>query len=149
MNGILFDNRVKFTLSDDYMNTTIEDVSIGSTTYGNKIFLNNLAICGIAEKGEEFCRDFTKTQPDLMLPVSAPIFNLHARFYDDFTIVIIQNGKEIKCNYEMFVKYYNDILCKIIKNEGLANDLDFEKKNLKEVENIQKSNPHPRNKDKQ
>lgn len=144
MNGINFGNQVKFQLSDDFMDTIIEDTNILSNNYGNKIILNNYAICSIAEQGKLFCEEYTKTQPDGMLPIEAPIFNLHAIFFSDYNISLRQGENIIRTHYDMFVRYYNEILCNIILKEKLDSSMDFENKNIDMIKDIKKNNPHPR-----
>ena len=134
MNGISFvmENKlITFTLTDNFMDTIIEEKENGKSN--GIIILNNLAMVSLAERSPEFCKIMAVQQPDHKLPLKADIFNLKADFYPDMRIVLYQNNYRILTVYDMFKKYYEEILCNIMVNENISNPNEFEKNNIDDL----------------
>ena len=132
----------KFTLTSDFMNTMIEDLE--DVNHPKAIVLNCLAICSIAERGNDFCFDFA-VRNNGVLHLQADIFQLRAEFYSDGTIILISmnNPQRVKTHLKYIVDYYNNVLCNIMIKENMNNATEFankEKDKMKKIKDDKKTN---------
>lgn len=132
MNCMVF-NKIKMTLTEDFMDTLIED-----TEHKRIIVVNNLFICNMAINGNWFFEQALR-QPDGILPMESDLFpNLEVRCVfctRDFVITDVVNGLSIVVNQNMFIDYYNHILCNIRKKENIENTNFVRKENLNNFNN--------------
>ena len=122
MLSIPFANGIKFSLTDDAMETIIDD-----TINKKAICVNNLCICSIYEKGKWFAEQSLK-QPDKMFPVKADLFKICLDCYNDGSMIIYRNDCKINIHYNMVKFYYERVLCNVILKEKFKDGTDFYKK---------------------
>jgi hypothetical protein len=124
MLNVKFSNNITFFLTDDAMETMIEDKSNPNKT--EYVTINNLGICSLYERGKEFCFTYAPKNNGVIF-LEAELFDIKCAFYKNGDINIAQISKHghVAINYNMIAYYYNNIICNIMLKEKMDNGTEF------------------------